>query len=130
MESAQSILRSKSHPLAKWGRKLMARKGSMNLAVAAIARRLTVAIWYLMKGQWIPFEELDSKISAKIGKIITNVGEKHLKKLGKTRKDWRDLAVETLKNGRDYVLDVNRKYIPKPEPKPTLTTLAQEYGIV
>ena len=131
IESAQSILRSKKHPLAIWGRKLMARKGSLKLAVAAIARKLTVAIWYLMKGRWIPFEELDSKISAKIGKIITNVGKQKLKELGKTRKDWRECAFKTLKNGRTYVLYPHRNYIPKPEadPGPRRTTLAQEYGI-
>src|SRR6266480_2774322 len=47
IESAQSILRS-SHPLAKWGKKLLARKGSIKLAVAAVARKLVMAIWYLM----------------------------------------------------------------------------------
>jgi transposase len=35
IESAQAIMRS-SHPLAQWGKKLLARKGSLNLAVAAI----------------------------------------------------------------------------------------------
>ena len=39
-------------PLGKWGKKLLARKGSLNLAVAAVARKLTVAIWYLMMGRW------------------------------------------------------------------------------
>ena len=36
IESAQAILRS-SHPLAKWGKKLLARKGSVNLAAGARA---------------------------------------------------------------------------------------------
>src|SRR5919197_6702987 len=53
MEAAQSILRSHD-PLAKWGKRLMARKGSAKLAIAAMARRLAVAIWYLMRGQWTP----------------------------------------------------------------------------
>ena len=42
IESAHSIMRSKD-PLAKWGKRLWARKGSRNLAVAAVARKLTVA---------------------------------------------------------------------------------------
>ncbi len=29
-----------------------AARGSVNLGVAAIARKLTVAIWYLMMGRW------------------------------------------------------------------------------
>ena len=51
IESAQAILRS-THPLAKWGKKLLARKGSRNLAAGALARKLAVAIWYLMMGRW------------------------------------------------------------------------------
>ena len=50
IESAQAILRS-HHPLAKWGKKLLARKGSVNLAAGAVARKLTVAIWYLLMGR-------------------------------------------------------------------------------
>ena len=50
IESAQAILRS-SHPLAKWGNKLLARKGSLNLAGGAVARNLAVTIWYLLMGR-------------------------------------------------------------------------------
>ncbi len=127
MESAQSILRSKSHPMAKWGKKLLARKGSSNLAVAAIAPKLTVAIWYLMNGRWTPFEELDAKMSAKLGKMITHVGQEGLKALGKTRTDLRIAARENLQNGRTYVLRPDQKY--KPRPSPETTTIAEEYGI-
>lgn len=52
IEGAQAILRSGKSPLARWGKKLLAAKGSVNLAVAAIARKLTVAVWYLMMGRW------------------------------------------------------------------------------
>lgn len=114
-ESAQSILRS-SHPLAKWGKKLLAGKGSYNLAVAAVARRLTVAIWYLMMGRWTALEEVDSRLSQKVGKIITKVGKVALKKSGKTRKHLRVEAVHSLTTGRVYVLDPNKKFTPKPPP--------------
>ena len=40
IEAAQSILRSKD-PMAQWGKRLMARKSSAKLAVAAMARKLT-----------------------------------------------------------------------------------------
>ena len=49
IESAQAIWRSQ-HPLAKWGKKRLARKGSVNLAAGAVARKLAVAIWYLLMG--------------------------------------------------------------------------------
>src|SRR5437588_274948 len=89
IESAQSILRS-SHPLAKWGKKLLACKGSMKLAVAAVARKLVVAIWYLMMGRWTSIEEIDARLAAKLSKIITQVGIEGLKKLGKTRRALRE----------------------------------------
>jgi transposase len=111
IEAAQSILRS-SHPLAKWGKKLLARKGSVNLAVAAIARKLAVAIWYLMMGRWTPLEEIDDRLALKVGKIITGVGTKGLKQLGKTRKDLREQIYDSLKAGRVYALDPNKKLAP------------------
>ena len=127
IESAQAIMRSK-HPLAKWGKRLLARKGSLKLAVAAVARKLTVAIWYLMKGRWNSLEEIEASLSLKIGKIITNVGQAGLKHLGKTRKALRQETCESLKRGRTYLLDAQPKMF---EPKPTTrpSTLAQEYGL-
>ena len=111
IESAQAILRSK-HPLAKWGKKLLARKGSVNLAVAAVARKLAVAVWYLMMGRWTPLEEIDERLALKVGKIITSVGTKGLKQLGKTRKALREEIYQSLKTGRVYKLDPNKKFIP------------------
>ena len=78
IEAAQAILRSK-HPLAKWGKKLLARKGSVNLAAGAVARKLAVAIWYLLMGRWTPLEEIDERLALKVGKIITSVGPNGLK---------------------------------------------------
>ncbi len=125
IESAQSILRS-GHPLAKWGKKLLAKKGSHNLAVAAIARKLVVAIWYLMMGRWTPLEEIDVRLAQKVSKIITNVGPNGLKQLDKTRKALRQETYESLKAGRVYVLDPTKNF----HAKPKASSLAEEYGIV
>jgi transposase len=111
IESAQAILRSK-HPLAKWGKKLLACKGSLNLAAGAVARKLAVAIWYLMMGRWTPLEEIDARLALKVGKIITSVGTKGLKELGKTRKLLRDQIYGSLRTERIYVLDPNKKFAP------------------
>lgn len=113
IQAAQALSRS-NHPLASWAKKLIARKGSRNLAVAAVARRLTVAVWYLMKGQWTPLQEIDQRLSLKVGKIISQVGRQGLKKLGKTRKAFRQEIHESLKNAKTYVLDPNKKLGPKP----------------
>ncbi len=111
IEAAQAILRS-SHPLAKWGKKLLARKGSLNLAAGAVARKLAVAIWYLMMGRWTPLEEIDERLALKVGKIITSVGTKGLKQLGQTRKLLREQIYGSLRTGRIYLLDPNKQFVP------------------
>jgi transposase len=101
IEAAHSVMRS-GHPLAQWGKKLLARKSEVKLAVAAVARKLTVAVWYLMMGLWSPQEEIDQHLSLKIGKIIGSVGLEGLKHLGKTRLGLRREMAEKLRTGRVY----------------------------
>lgn len=111
IESAQAILRS-THPLAKWGKKLLARKGSVNLVAGAVARKLTVAIWYLLMGRWTPLEEIDDRLAQKVGKILTSVGPKGFKQLGKPRLALRKETFDLLKTGRVYVLNPDKKFVP------------------
>jgi hypothetical protein len=124
IQAGQAILRSKD-PLAQWGKKLMARKGSLKLAVAALARRLTVAIWYLLKGQWTPLEEVDKKLTAKLGTIITRMGKEALNQTGKTRQALRQDCYHLLKAGRTYLLDPSKKLAPKSQ----TDSLPAEYGL-
>ena len=128
VEAAQAILRCSKNPLAQWGKKLLARKGSINLAVCAMARKLTVAVWYLMMGCWTTLEEIDARLSQKVGKMISQLGAAGLKKMKKTRKSFREEIFQSLKTGKEYVLDPDKKFTPKV----TLdhpVTLAQEYGL-
>jgi len=128
VEAAQAILRCSKNPLAQWGKKLLARKGSINLAVCAMARKLTVAVWYLMMGRWTTLEEIDARLSQKVGKMISQLGAAGLKKMKKTRKSFREEIFQSLKTGKEYVLDPDKKFTPKV----TLdhpVTLAQEYGL-
>jgi transposase len=125
IEAAHAILRCSRTPLARWGKKLLCRKGAINLAVAAMARRLAVAAWYLMMGRWTTLEEMDRALSLKVGKIISQVGTDGLKKLGKTRKSFRQEICQSLKSGRDYVLDPNKKFVPKTsQEEPIMAALA------
>jgi transposase len=100
IQAAHAILRAKTPPLAKWGWKLFARKGVRNVAVAAVARKLTVAIWYLMMGKWTAVEEIDTVLSRKVGQLITQVGREGLKRLGKTRPALREETFRALKAGQ------------------------------
>jgi len=126
IEAAQAILRCSKTPLARWGKKLLGRKGAINLTVAAIARKLAVAVWYLMMGRWTALEEIDKRLSQKVGKIISQVGTAGLKNLGKTRKTFRDQICQSLKSGRAYILDPDKKFTPKIQ-RPL--TVAEEYGL-
>jgi transposase len=128
IEAAQAILRSSKNPLAKWGKKLLARKGSLNLAVCAVARKLAVAVWYLMMGRWTTLEEIDAALSLKVGKMISQVGAAGLKQLSKTRKTFREEIFQSLKTGKEYVLDPHKKFTPKIRIERPLT-LAEEYGL-
>jgi transposase len=137
IEAAQSILRCAKTPLARWGKKLLARKGSVNLAVAAVARKLTVAAWYLLMGRWTALEEIDERLCVKVGKIIGQVGEHGLKQLGQSSKSLRKQTYQLLQAGKTsaaacsakcaaeqaktnplpeatiYVLDPNKKFTPR-----------------
>jgi len=113
-QAAQAILRCAQTPLAKWGRKLMARKSSKNVAVAAIARKLTVAIWYLLMGRWTPLVEIDQRLEIKVGKMMGAVGQQGLTSLGKTRQSYRQEIYQSLKASRLYELDPQKIYKAKP----------------
>jgi transposase len=128
IEGAHAVLRSSKSPLAKWGKKLLARKGAVNLVVCAMARKLAVAAWYLMTGRWTTLEEIDSALSLKVGKMISQIGSATLNQSGKTRKSFRQEIFQSLKSGKEYVLDPNKKFSPKLVPVPALTP-AQEYGL-
>jgi len=118
IEGAQAILRAGKSPLARWGKKLLATKGSVNLAVAAIARKLTVAVWYLMMGRWTTLEEIDQRLRRKVSKIIGSVGQPGLQSLGQTRRAYREEIYQRLKTGCPYVLDPNKKFVPQPAASP------------
>lgn len=127
IESAQAILRCSQTALARWGKKLLARKGSINLVVAAMARKLTVAVWYLLMGRWTPLEEIDERLTIKVTKMIGQVGRRGLERLGKTRQALRAEVYAALQTGRVYVLDPNKKWTP-PVAGPTLAAAAVAQG--
>ena len=116
MESAQSILRSPHHALAKWGRKLLARKGAYNLAVAAVARRLVVSIWYLLMGRAEPVERIEPALRAKLGKIAAKVAAPALEHLGKDRVELRRDMEQSLRQARAYPLHPPRAFVPSASP--------------
>ena len=86
VQSAQNALQQKSSPLHTWGWKLCLRKSSKNVAVTAIARKLTVSIWYMMRGLFTPAKAIDPTLQVKLAKLATAIGLKTIRQLGYTSK--------------------------------------------
>ena len=86
IQAAQVALRQSNHPLHAWAWKLCLRKSHKNVAIAAVARKLTVSIWYCLRGLLSPLTEVDAALQTKLGKIATVLGVKTIKLLGHTSK--------------------------------------------
>lgn len=81
-QAAQNAMNQKASPLHAWGWKLCLRKGHRNIAVTAVARKLTVSIWYLLKGLFRPLASVDDSLKAKLTKLATAIGLPAIRELG------------------------------------------------
>lgn len=82
IQAAHVALRQSNHPLHAWAWKLCLRKAHKNVAVAAVARKLTVSIWYCLRGLFRLLDEADATLRLKIGRLATALGEKSITLLG------------------------------------------------
>ena len=82
IQAAHVALRQKNHPLHAWAWKLCLRKAHKNVAVAAVARKLTVSIWYCLRGLFQSLDQADATLRLKIGRLATALGEKSITLLG------------------------------------------------
>ncbi|HUR45139.1 MAG TPA: IS110 family transposase [Candidatus Saccharimonadales bacterium] len=108
IQGAQAVLKTKT-PMGKWGQKLFRRKNQWSLAVVAVARKMAVAIWYLLNGKWTEVEEIDVKLEGKITKMLGHVGPAGFQALNKPRLQVRKEVKERLKGGRTYYLNRDKK---------------------
>lgn len=82
-QGAQAVLRSgKNTDLGKWGWKLFARKGNRNIAVSAVARKLAVQIWHILKGHPPLVQESEKSFRTKLQKVAVAIGVPLRKELG------------------------------------------------
>lgn len=81
IQSAQAILRSGQGPTHRWAVALKMRRGT-NIAVAALARKLVVSVWYLLKGLFTPLTEITTQLHVKMHKIASAIGKAELRRLG------------------------------------------------
>ena len=57
------------------------------MAAAAVARKLTVSVWNLLKGHFTPLIELNEHLHTKLLKIATVLGKQQLKTMGYNNRD-------------------------------------------
>ena len=80
IQSAKMLLRT-NNPLQKWGLSVALRRGT-NKAAVAVARKLTVNVWHIMKDHWCHALEETQTLTTKLGKLATEIGVPVLKTLG------------------------------------------------
>ena len=81
IQSAQNALNQRKSPLHRWGRKLEIKK-NRNIAAAAVARKLAISIWHVLKGHYTPLLELYSHLETKLEKLATLLGGEKIQALG------------------------------------------------
>jgi transposase len=81
IQSAQCIMRCGQGSTHKWALALKMRKGR-NIAVAALARKLVVSLWYLLRGFFTPMTEITQHIQIKMHKIASDIGKKRIREMG------------------------------------------------
>ena len=82
-QSAQAILNfaPNDHAIYKWGWKLSFRKNK-NIALIGVARKLVVAVWYLLNGYYTELQSIPDMVKLKFRKLATNIGKEILKEMG------------------------------------------------
>lgn len=82
MQAAQNAMQQRSSPLHTWGWKLCLRKGHKNVAIAAVARKLLVSVWYCLRGFVTVPQRLTTTIATKLRKITVAIGRTTLRQWG------------------------------------------------
>ena len=89
-------MKQKASPLHRWGWKLALRKNH-NQAVAAVARKLAVAIWHLLMGHFTPLVEAGEHLTTKLLKLATILGKETLQQLGfANREAWANQQIKLI----------------------------------
>jgi len=83
IQGAQAVLRMGRHTaLGQWGWKLFARKGSRNVAVAAVARKLLVQVWHMLQGNPPTALDTDKSFRLKLQKLAVVLGTAMRREIG------------------------------------------------
>jgi len=97
VQSAQAVLNSrKGGALRDWGWRVFARRGSRNIAIIAVARKLATQVWYELKGRAPAYREAPRLLQSKYIELLTRVSKETVAALGfKTKKAFAQFLIET-----------------------------------
>lgn len=87
VQSAQAVLNSrKGGALREWGWRVFARRGSRNVAIIAVARKLATQVWYELKGRAPAYRETPVLLREKYTLLLSCLEKSEVKELGFTTK--------------------------------------------
>jgi transposase len=84
IQAAKRLLQV-DNPLQRWGLSVAVRRG-VNRAAVAVARKLTVAVWHVMKDHWSVVTDASRTLTTKLFKLATELGVETLRQLGYSSK--------------------------------------------
>ena len=83
VQAAQAVLNSKrGGALREWGWRVFARRGSRNIAVIAVARKLVVQVWYELKGRAPEHLDAGGVVRRKIAGLCAALGKEEVLERG------------------------------------------------
>lgn len=85
VEAAQSAMKTDS-PLVGWAKHLLARGKPWNVAMAALARKLSVLCWHILMGHPVPDRERERATKRKLALLAGRVGQEAVKAAGYGKK--------------------------------------------
>lgn len=87
LQSAHNALVQRGSPLHTWGWRLLMRNKHRHEVAVAVARKLTVSVWHLLKGHFSVLGEPTEHLRVKLLKLATVLGKDQLRELGHTTRE-------------------------------------------
>lgn len=82
LQSAHNALAQRGSPLHQWGWRLLMKNKHRHEVAVAVARKLTVSVWHLLKGHFDVLGEPTEHLRVKLLRLATVLGKDQLRELG------------------------------------------------
>lgn len=87
LQSAHNALVQRGSPLHSWGWRLLLKNKHRHEVAVAVARKLTVSVWHLLKGHFSVLDEPSQHLRVKLLKLATVLGKELLRELGHSSRE-------------------------------------------